>query len=123
MAEVPREFESCVEPRPMPWLSQVTKSGAKKALKDAKKFTNKKKDPAALAKLEEGETAMKAKDFAKAKVCGLVHWGSCADISECRRVSRKLQSLPNRPLSTKFRKRPSRKHPKRSVLRFAAVSH
>ena len=47
---------------------QVTQSGAKKARKDTVKVTNKKKDPAALAKLEEGDQAMKDGKFALAKV-------------------------------------------------------
>merc|ERR1712196_762982 len=50
-------------------MSEVTQSGAKKARKDTVKVTNKKKDPAALAKLEEGDQAMKDGNFALAKQC------------------------------------------------------
>jgi len=46
---------------------EVTKSGAKAAKSDAQKYYKRRNDPAGLAKIEAGEEAMKAGDFAKAK--------------------------------------------------------
>mmetsp|Transcript_58856 Transcript_58856/g.139034 ORF Transcript_58856/g.139034 Transcript_58856/m.139034 type:complete len:703 (+) Transcript_58856:71-2179(+) len=45
----------------------VTKSGAKTAKSDAQKFSKRRPDPAGLAKLEEGDAALKAGDFTAAK--------------------------------------------------------
>lgn len=46
---------------------EVTKSGAKNAKSDAQKYYKRKNDPEGMSKIEAGDEAFKAGDFAKAK--------------------------------------------------------